>query len=350
MSLLESLFGSLTGTGDSFTPPHALCPGNCPIGPDACEQCLSYKQKLNDALYNVDHLEEYYARYVVGQTTVGTTVCPYCGAPSADPQICEYCGMQIQEDDGKIRVDSANDIPDPIVTARDIIYERHCAVVSPRLKNRSEGLLSGLLSLFTDSEEESLGPRMSRDEILQAAKAYDIPVREYLSGLDNGTYLTLEKKQEADRLSSLQHSSGSGTGLAGGAVIGSAFSPHGHMRPSAPPPYIGRPPQSPPQHPYASSSRPGQSHSHSQQQAQQTPQQRPQQASQQRPQQANRIENRPRQDTPKPQNPARTQRPQSVISSPRRTEAKPPRQDSGLKGKERGNTVPGANSIDKIKR
>lgn len=132
MSLLGNLINSLTGkNNEDFTPPCSLCPGSCGIGPGACAECQPYKERLKDALYNVDHLDEFNARYeVVGTVSSGSTTCPHCGAPSGNRFVCDYCGMQIAEDDGKIRVTSANDIPDPVIEARDIIYERHSKIVS----------------------------------------------------------------------------------------------------------------------------------------------------------------------------------------------------------------------------
>ena len=194
MSLLENLLGSLGADHTDFTPPNSLCPGSCAIGPTACDECLPYKERLKDALYQVDHLDEFYAKYeVVGTTAAtagGTITCPYCGAPSADPVICDYCGMQIGQSDGKIQVSSANDIPDPIIEARDIIYERHSQVVQKYESNSgSGGLLSGLMDLLTGGEGDSgLGSRMSKEEITAAAASYGVSVSTYLNGLDNGTY------------------------------------------------------------------------------------------------------------------------------------------------------------------
>lgn len=327
MSLLDSLLSSLTGSGDNnaFTPPHALCPGSCPIGPEACERCLPYKQRLNDALYNVDHLEEFLDRYVVETVSTGATECPHCGAPSADPFICEYCGLQIQPDDGKIRVESANDIPDPIIEARDIIYERQSEIVSSYSQSQSGGgLLASLLDLLGGSAEERLGARMSKEEITEAAKLYGVSISSYLNGLDNGSYLTLEKKKAEDQVS--QHSAmGTGLGLTGGAVLG-GMTGYGSPRPPQRPPI--QQPQSvhqanrPPQRPQQSYSRP------------QQPTQRPQQSAPGKTDKPsppfNRIDSIRRPEAAKPQQGAKpqpTQRPQQ----------------NAPKGKDSGN--PGVNSI-----
>lgn len=351
MSLLSSLISSLTGSGedDSFTPPHALCPGSCPIGPEACERCLPYKQQLNDALYNVDHLEEFLDRYVVGTAAAGATECPHCGAPSGDPFICEYCGLQIQPDDGKIRVASANDIPDPIIEARDIVYARQSEVVSQYSQPQSSGgLLSGLLDLLDGSTEEGLGSRMSKEEIQQAAALYGVSISSYLNGLDNGTYLTLEKKQELDQAS--QHSAvGAGIGLTGGAVLGGMTtygSQYSQRPPQRPPVYQ---PQSvhqanrPPRKPQQSYSRPQQPVKPPQQPA--APTQRPAAGKFDKPSQSfNRVDQARRPEISRPAaKPQQNTKPQSAKpQSPQRP------QQSAPKGKENGN--PGVNSIKGFKK
>ncbi|MBQ1334953.1 MAG: hypothetical protein IIY34_06345 [Clostridia bacterium] len=208
MSLFDDLFGMSSEKADrNFTPPSPLCPGDCPIGPEACAECSPYKERLNDALYNVDHIDEYYDRFEVtgsAQSTGQTTLCPHCGAASEDPFRCEYCGMQLKEGDGKVRVASANDIPDPIIEARDIIYDRYSEVVSKYGGDASsEGmptggsLISMLLGLIADEggESEGLGARMSREDITEAANIYGVSLSAYLNGLDNGKYLTLERKK-----------------------------------------------------------------------------------------------------------------------------------------------------------
>ena len=208
MSLFDDLFGMSSEKADrNFTPPSPLCPGDCPIGPEACAECSPYKERLNDALYNVDHIDEYYDRFEVtgsAQSTGQTTLCPHCGAASENPFRCEYCGMQLKEGDGKVRVASANDIPDPIIEARDIIYDRYSEVVSKYGGDASsEGmptggsLISMLLGLIADEggESEGLGARMSREDINEAANIYGVSLSAYLNGLDNGKYLTLERKK-----------------------------------------------------------------------------------------------------------------------------------------------------------
>ncbi|MBR6259468.1 MAG: hypothetical protein IKR21_04580, partial [Oscillospiraceae bacterium] len=232
MSLLEDLFGGFSsGMNESenadFTPPCALCPGNCAIGPEACDECRPYKEKLTDALYNVDHLEEFLAKYEVGESNnYGTITCPQCGAPSADHYQCEYCGSKIKEGSGKIIVASANDIPDPIIEARDIIYERHSAIVSKFTQasaSDSGSFLASLLGALGGAEEASLGlgTRMSKDEIKEAASHYGVSVSDYLSGLDNGKYQTYENmKREQSYGGYSSAGPGPGVGMAGGAALG----------------------------------------------------------------------------------------------------------------------------------
>ena len=225
MSIFDQLFGSL-GSDDrsDFTPPTTLCPGDCPLGPGACSQCRPYKEKLKEALYNVDHLEAFLARYeVTGGQTAGATTCPHCGAPSGNPFRCEYCGMQIREDDGKIRVASANDIPDPILEAQNIIFERHNAIVGRAEESDSSGdLLSSLFELFGGAVEtsEGLGTRMTKEEISEAAQSYGVSISTYLNGLDNGKYLTLEAKKRGSATYGYAGSGLSGAGMAGAGMAG----------------------------------------------------------------------------------------------------------------------------------
>ncbi len=233
MSLLENLLNNLTGSNKTdFTPPCSLCPGDCPLAPDACTECLPYKEQLREALYNVEHLDDFHARYeIVGTVATGTTTCPYCGAPSENRFVCEYCGMQIAEDDGKIRVASANEIPDPLIQARDLVYERNSKIVEKRTKPEKGGLLSGLLDLLDGDTEDGLGKRMSKEEITEAAKLYDVSVSTYLNGLDNGKYLTLAKKKAADAAQTA-------TGLGGAVTIGGLAGNYTGPRP----PMMNRPP------------------------------------------------------------------------------------------------------------
>ena len=238
MSLLGNLFNSLFGIKEKEKQvdlPCSNCPSGCSIAPEACDVCKPYKTQLLDVLYYVDDIDAFRARYeVVGENVAtGTYECPYCGAPSADPYICEYCGMSIKEDNGKIRVARASDIPNPILQAQDIIWERYGNIVDGYDDDESSGgLLSAISELFTgssgNSHENPLGTKMSEDDIKEAAKLYGVKISEYLTGLDNGKYKTLKAKKKEDSYSTLTSSSSSvvnaGAGLGLGAATLSIFS------------------------------------------------------------------------------------------------------------------------------
>ena len=135
MSFLESLFGDWSDSSESsrsaVSHPCSNCPSNCAIYPAACSVCQPYKEKLIDALYNVDHKDEILAKYeVVGTTDAssGFVTCPYCGAQSANPYVCEYCDSKLQEGSAKIKVASAKDLPNPVLDAQDLIFERYDAI------------------------------------------------------------------------------------------------------------------------------------------------------------------------------------------------------------------------------
>ena len=239
MSILENILNGLTGndsdssTDSDFTPPTTLCRSDCGIAGQACTICQPYKEKLINALYNVEHIEEYQAKYeVVGSTSVesGAVKCPYCGANSENIYTCEYCGSKLQEGTDKIKVSSAADIPDPIIEARDIIYDRHAAIAekygTSSDNDSLSSILSGIAGIFTggssqedssDSETSSLGTRMSRDEIEQMAAGYGVSVATYLKGLDNGMYKTMNQKKNSENNAS---KSSSGASIAGIAAAG----------------------------------------------------------------------------------------------------------------------------------
>lgn len=284
MSLLGSLLNSLSGSGTSKERPCANCPSDCALASAACAVCQPYKEQLIDTIYQVEHISELRARYVVtGGETVsgGTTTCPYCGAPSGDRFTCEYCGMQIAVDDGKIYVASASDIPNPILEAQDIIYARYEAVKG--YSQSDSGLISGLLSALTGESGSTLGSKMTEDEIREAAGLYGVSVATYLTGLDNGKYLTLAGKKRADTVSSVGYSAAA----VGASVLGGGY----HRRPE--PPRPSRPPQGgahpqpprPPQRPQTPPpSRPASSPSRPQSSRPSSPPSRPSFGTQSRPQ------------------------------------------------------------------
>ena len=205
MSILSDILSSLTGitssTTETVSHPCANCESDCSVCPDACATCKPFKEKLVDALYNVANIDAFYAKYevITSGTVAGTTKCPICGAP-ATKAVCEYCGSRIGEDNGKIQVTSANDIPNPIIEARDIIYARRAVVDKFSSKSDTSlslsDLLSSVVSALTGSNQEdedsatSLGSAMTEAEIKAMAEKYNVSVKDYLEGLDMGIYLS----------------------------------------------------------------------------------------------------------------------------------------------------------------
>lgn len=235
------LDGSDSKESTTVERPCANCPSNCAIAGTACSVCQPYKKKLIDAVYHIDHLDEYYDRYEVvntpQQTSGGTTHCTHCGANSVNPYICEYCGSQLSEapvSSGKIQVSAASEIPNPIMEAQDIIWDRYSVVIkqfgSNMFKNSAvKGSLIGdlftqLLGTEDETNEETsaLGAKMSEAEIKEAASLYNVSVGSYLTGLDNGRYLTLKAKKEVNAQGASSDSSytPASMGLPGMAAIG----------------------------------------------------------------------------------------------------------------------------------
>ena len=223
MSLINDFLEKITGldldgsgsSGNSAQRPCSNCPANCAIAGTACEVCEPYKRKLIDAVYHVDHLDEYYAQYEVVSkpqaSSGGTTHCPFCGAGSADPYICEYCGSRLSDapaSSGKIQVSTASEIPNPIMQAQNIIWERYDAVIRKYASDGRSAVKGSLIGdIFSqligaegnEAEPSVLGIKMSEAEIREAASIYKVSVGDYLTGLDNGKYLTLNGKKEADK-------------------------------------------------------------------------------------------------------------------------------------------------------
>ena len=242
MSLLSNLFSSLTGSDSSSEHPCSNCESDCAVCPKACEKCKPLKEQLVDAIYNVEHIEEFRDRYEVvtaATASVGTTVCPYCGGP-ASSSVCEYCGMQISEGTGKIQVTSANDIPNPILEAQNIIFNRRKIISEYDGSASSSGILSTIISAVTggDDEDSVLGSKMTEAEIEAMADKYSVSVADYLTGLDVGTYLSksaYEKKQT--QTTSAVTAAGTAAGAIGVAgIAGSILSGGtGHSYQQAPP-------------------------------------------------------------------------------------------------------------------
>jgi len=224
MGLISSLLNSLEGSRN-VSHPCTNCESDCKVCPDACDECKPYKEKLVDILYNVDNIEAFRAKYeVVSETAanVGSCTCPACGAPNpATAFSCEFCGTLIKEPDGKIRVTSANDIPNPILEAQELIFERSSLVHRYSASSGSEGILSAITTLLNgDSDESTLGSRMTEDEIKETAEAYGVSVSSYLQGLDNGKYLTYEAKQQQNSVSQSSSSEYATAGAVGLGALG----------------------------------------------------------------------------------------------------------------------------------
>ncbi|MBQ6482114.1 MAG: hypothetical protein IJI45_13430 [Anaerolineaceae bacterium] len=240
MSVISDFFEKITGLdldGSSQTAsehPCSNCPSDCAIAGEACTLCEPYKKKLIDAVYHVDHIDEFRAQYeVVGPTKIaensGTITCPRCGGPSSNHYICDFCGAKLAEapvSSGKIQVAVASDIPNPIMDAQDIIYERYDAIVKKYTEQKasSGGFLSNLFAELVGSEsnddnDSALGAKMSEAEIEEAAGLYNVTVGDYLTGLDNGKYLNLTAKKQADAAGHANWSPSS-AGMAGMAGIG----------------------------------------------------------------------------------------------------------------------------------
>ena len=250
MSILDTLFGGLFGTDDQdqqqetvVERPCSNCPGYCSIAPNACSVCQPYKEQMIDAIYWVEHKEELLSRYeVIGAsgTQNGAVTCPHCGGHSEDPYVCEYCGSRLQEGNGKIKVASAADIPNPVMEAQEIIFQRYEAVkgfegadeayglVDALSGVESEGLLSSIFNALLGSgdtnDSRTLGNRMSESEIEEMADYYKVSVSDYLTGLDNGKYLTLSNKKIAAKAEEqyANSSSGSQTGSSMSSLAGLA--------------------------------------------------------------------------------------------------------------------------------
>ena len=238
MSFLKNLFGEISsGSTSTVEHPCSNCPSFCSICPDACSVCKPYKEKMIDAIYNVEHKDEILAKYEVTGTTASEdkkVVCPACGGTSANPYECEYCGTKLSEGTEKIQVASAKDLPNPVLDAQDIIFDRYNAISQYVDNNKGlldslldgNGLFSSVLNAFagvtSGSSQDAMGCKMTEDEINDMANYYGVSVSAYLTGLDNGKYHTLTAKNTESAYANQGSSSGLGlgAGLAGLAAAG----------------------------------------------------------------------------------------------------------------------------------
>lgn len=292
MSIFSDLVEKITGldldgsSQKAVQHPCSNCPSNCAIAGEACTLCEPYKKKLIDAVYHVEHLDEFLSQYEVvpnlsTNTAGGTVICPRCGGPSANHFTCDYCGAKLTDEpvsSGKIQVSAASEIPNPIMDAQNIIFDRYEAIVMKYAaqKTSSGGFLNDLFSeLFGNNSEKTpesiLGQKMSEVEIKEAAALYKVSVGEYLTGLDNGKYLNLSAKKSADKQGNSSWSPAS-AGMAGMAGIGMLVNEMmagsgGSVRPrdipQRPPQHVDRRPSQAPsrpvQYPERTPSRPAES-------------------------------------------------------------------------------------------
>ena len=257
-NILNKLLERNVDCSSDSAKPCKNCPPSCELFPDSCELCKPFKEKLIDQLYDVEHLEEYNARYEIVNTvqTEGSVTCPSCGGPNpASAFVCEYCGIQLRESSGKIRVSSASEIPDPIQLAQDTIFERRQAVCQ---KQESDtGLLEGIANLLNAKDtSDDFGERMTNEEIEETAQSYGVSVSAYLQGMDNGKYLTASAKklqQTADTGTAAGAAAIGGTALGLGSAYVISHAAGQTMTPSAHPPRPDNAPQPPRPnpHPYA---------------------------------------------------------------------------------------------------
>lgn len=175
--------------------PYSTCPPGCFIAPEACGECKTYKEALKKVLEDVEDLEAYYSNFVVDPDAMpgGERECWYCGAPALGvSKECEYCGSDLGNGKSLIRVQSKNEIPDPVAKAINIIYERQKMAARYQKEKGSSGLLKGLLGMggLATMKMAAFDNPMTVQEVKETAQSYGVSVVTYLSGLDTGTYMT----------------------------------------------------------------------------------------------------------------------------------------------------------------
>lgn len=188
--------------------PYSTCPMGCFIAPEACEECKSYKESLKKVLEDVENLEAYYSNFVVDSDAMpgGERECWYCGAPALGvSKECEYCGSNLGNGKSLIRVQSKSEIPDPIATAINIIYERQRMAARYQKEKGSGGLLKGLLGMggMAAMKMNAFDKPMTVQEVKETAQSYGVSVGTYLSGLDTGAYLTKAGKTNQEMMNKI---------------------------------------------------------------------------------------------------------------------------------------------------
>lgn len=188
--------------------PYSTCPVGCFIAPEACEECKRYKEALKEVLEDVEDLEAYYSNFVLDPDAMpgGERECWYCGAPALGvSRECEYCGANLGNGKSLIRVQSKDEIPDPIAKATDIVYERQKMAARYQREKGSGGLLKGLLGMsgIATMKLGAFDKPMTVQEVKETAQSYGVSVVTYLAGLDTGTYMTKVGKANLEAMNQI---------------------------------------------------------------------------------------------------------------------------------------------------
>jgi len=185
--------------------PFSTCPALCQIAPEGCDQCSALENKVIQALSFIENEDEYYAQFEICDTVEETErICSICGAPVGMGETeCEYCGAKLSAEKARIKVKSKQDIPNPVMSAYEAVRARKQYVADQRKKNSSEaggGLLKSVVGSMVKltNQINAVEKAMTLSEIESTAKAYNVTVRSYLEGMDNGKYLTATGKAAVD--------------------------------------------------------------------------------------------------------------------------------------------------------
>ena len=204
-----------TGITYGNNKPFPTCPKGCYIFPEACDECSKYKKQLSEYLHLVENLEEYYGRFSIDPTASkeGEGTCYFCGAPVGLKNTkCEYCDSILNSTNTVIRIQSKDCIPNPILQAEQIIYERYRMAEIYQKKKGSGGLVKGLLGMgmIAGNKMNDFSTLMTTEEIQKMATTYGVSVKAYLEGLDCGKYLTLAGKTNSDALNAIATAANAG--------------------------------------------------------------------------------------------------------------------------------------------